>query len=103
MEWVINMKLSAKLFRIVLLVSLILIGFLYIISKSFFLVKVTVERNIFKKAENTMDFYFFIVLITLIIFSLSIFILIHVFVVRKIKIINSVVEIGRASCRERVS
>ncbi|WP_298838302.1 putative bifunctional diguanylate cyclase/phosphodiesterase [Clostridium sp.] len=86
------MKLSAKLFRIVLLVSLILIGFLYIISKSFFLVKVTVERNIFKKAENTMDFYFFIVLITLIIFSLSIFILIHVFVVRKIKIINSVVE-----------
>ncbi|WP_258879746.1 EAL domain-containing protein [Clostridium estertheticum] len=63
-----------------------------IFSKSSFFVKTTSERNVFKKAENTMDFYFLIVLVALIIFSLSIFILIHVFVVRKIKIINSVVE-----------
>ncbi|MBU3185478.1 EAL domain-containing protein [Clostridium estertheticum] len=63
-----------------------------IFSKPSFFVKITSERNVFKKAQNTMDFYFLIVLVALIIFSLSIFILIHVFVVRKIKIINSVVE-----------
>ncbi|WP_253205355.1 EAL domain-containing protein [Clostridium estertheticum] len=63
-----------------------------IFSKPSFLVKITSERNVFKKAQNTMDFYFLIVIVALIIFSLSIFILIHVFVVRKIKIINEVVE-----------
>ncbi|MCB2339871.1 bifunctional diguanylate cyclase/phosphodiesterase [Clostridium estertheticum] len=63
-----------------------------IFLKPSFFVKITSERNVFKKAQNTMDFYFLIVLVALIIFSLSIFILIHVFVVRKIKIINSVVE-----------
>ncbi|WAG54143.1 EAL domain-containing protein [Clostridium estertheticum] len=63
-----------------------------IFSKPSFFVKITSERNVSKKAQNTMDFYFLIVLVALIIFSLSIFILIHVFVVRKIKIINSVVE-----------
>ncbi|MCB2356033.1 EAL domain-containing protein [Clostridium estertheticum] len=63
-----------------------------IFSKPSFFVKITSERNIFKKAQNTMDFYFLIVFSALIIFSLSIFILIHVFVVRKIKIINEVVE-----------
>ena len=39
-----------------------------------------------------MNFYLLIILAALTLFSLSIFILIHVFVVRKIKIINSVVE-----------
>lgn len=63
-----------------------------IFSKPSFFVKITSERNVFKKAQNTMDFYFLIVLVALIIFSLSVFILIHVFVVRKIKIINEVVE-----------
>ncbi|WP_268064234.1 EAL domain-containing protein [Clostridium estertheticum] len=63
-----------------------------IFSKPSFFVKVTSERNVSKKAQNTLDFYFLIVIVALIIFSLSIFILIHVFVVRKIKIINSVVE-----------
>ncbi|MBX4266351.1 EAL domain-containing protein [Clostridium estertheticum] len=63
-----------------------------IFLKPSFFVKITSERNVSKKAQNTMDFYFLIVLVALIIFSLSIFILIHVFVVRKIKIINSVVE-----------
>ncbi|MBX4259366.1 EAL domain-containing protein [Clostridium estertheticum] len=63
-----------------------------IFSKPSFFVKITSERNIFKKVQNTMDFYLLIVLAALIIFSLSIFILIHVFVVRKIKIINEVVE-----------
>ncbi|MBW9170572.1 EAL domain-containing protein [Clostridium estertheticum] len=63
-----------------------------IFSKPSFFVKITSERNIFKKVQNTMDFYLLIVLAALIIFSLSIFILIHVFVVRKIEIINEVVE-----------
>ena len=56
------------------------------------LVKVTSHRSIFKNAQNTMNFYLLILLAALTLFSLSIFVLIHVFVVRKIKIINSVVE-----------
>jgi len=63
-----------------------------IFSKPSFFVKVTSQRNIFQKAKNIMDFYLLILLAALILSSLSIFILIHVFVVRKIKIINSVVE-----------
>jgi len=63
-----------------------------IFSKPSFFVKVTSERNVFRRAQNTMDFYLVILLAALILFSLSIFILIHVFVVRKIKIINIVVE-----------
>lgn len=63
-----------------------------IFSSPSFLVKVTSHRSIFNNAQNTMNLYLFILLAALTLFSLSIFILIHVFVVRKIKIINSVIE-----------
>lgn len=63
-----------------------------IFSGPSFFVKVTSQRNIYRKAQNTMNFYLLILLVALILFSLSIFILIHVFVVKKIKIINSIVD-----------
>jgi len=63
-----------------------------IFSKPSFFVKLTSQRDIFRNAKNTMNFYLLVVLLALILFSLSIFILIHVFVVKKINIINSIVE-----------
>ena len=63
-----------------------------IFSKPSFFVKITTQRTVFRKAQNTMDLYLLILLSALILFSLSIFILIHVFVVKKIKIINLTVE-----------
>ena len=63
-----------------------------IFSEPSFFVKVTLQRSIFIKAENAINFYLLVILGILILFSLSIFILIHVFVVKKVRIINSIVE-----------
>lgn len=57
-----------------------------------FFVKVTAQRNIFRNAQNTLNFFLLILFAALIVFSLSIFILIHVFVIKKIKIINLIVD-----------
>ncbi|MBU3114731.1 EAL domain-containing protein [Clostridium lacusfryxellense] len=63
-----------------------------IFSEPSFLVKITLQRDIFSNAKSTMNFYLLVILVGLILFTLSFFILIHVFVVRKINIINLVVE-----------
>lgn len=63
-----------------------------ILSQPSLFVTVTLQRKIFIKAEKAISFYLLVILGTLTLFSLSIFILIHVFVVKKIKIINSIVE-----------
>jgi len=63
-----------------------------IFSKPSFFVKVTSQRKIFRKAKITMNFYLLILLVVSILFSFSIFILIYVFVVKKVKIINSTIE-----------
>ncbi len=63
-----------------------------IFSQPSFFVKITAQRNIFRNAQNTVNFFLLILLAALILFSLSIFILIHVFVIKKIKIINSIVD-----------
>ena len=63
-----------------------------IFSEPSFFVKVTSQRKIFRNAKITMNFYLLVLLIALTLFSLSIFILIHLFVVKRIKIINLIVE-----------
>ena len=68
-----------------------------IFSEPSLFVKVTSQRNIFRKAQNTMDFYLLILIAVSILFSLSIFMLIYVFVIKRIKIINSIVENVRNS------
>ncbi|MCB2295602.1 EAL domain-containing protein [Clostridium algoriphilum] len=68
-----------------------------IFSEPSFFVKVTTQRKIFSKAKNTLDYYLLILLSVSILFSLSIFILIYSFVVKRIKIINSKVENVRNS------
>ena len=54
-------------------------------------VKVTLQRNIFRKAENAIYFYILILLFALILVSISIFMLIHVLVSKRIGIINKVI------------
>ena len=68
-----------------------------IFSEPAFFVKVTSQRTIFSKAQNTLNLYLLILLGVSILFSLSIFILINVFVLKRIKIINSIVENVRNS------
>ena len=63
-----------------------------IFSEPSLFVKVTLQRKIFRKAENAIYFYFLIILLALILVSISIFMIIHVFVVKKIEIINKIIE-----------
>jgi diguanylate cyclase (GGDEF)-like protein len=63
-----------------------------IFSEPSFFVKITSQRDIFTNAKNTINFYLLILLVAMLLFSLCIFILIHVFVSKKIEIINSIVE-----------
>jgi len=62
-----------------------------IFSEPSLFVKVTLQRNIFRKAENAIYFYLLILLLALILVSISVFILIHVLVSKRIGIINKII------------
>ena len=63
-----------------------------IFSKPSSVVKVTLPRDIFKNAQETVKFYLLVITAVLVFFSLGILLLIHQLVIKKINTIKSIIE-----------
>lgn len=56
------------------------------------LVKITLPRNMFKNAQETVNFYLLVITMVSVFFSIGILALMHILVVKKISTIKSIIE-----------